>query len=79
MTTYIITFFLMILLDYGWAKYIANVSSKKPLPAAFWSVTIYLIGASLTVLVVEDHAIILPASLGTLVGTYIAVKRESTK
>lgn len=79
MMKYVLTFCLMILLDYGWAKYISNVSAKKALPASLWSVTIYLIGAVLTLLVVEDHAIIIPATLGTLTGTYVAVKRESKK
>lgn len=67
----------MILLDYGWAKYISNVSAKNAAPAAFWSVTIYLIGAVLTLFIVEDHLVIIPASLGTIAGTYIAVKRDS--
>lgn len=67
----------MILLDYGWAKYISGVSNKKAVPASLWSVAIYLIGASLTLLIVEDRWIMVPAALGTLVGTFIAVKRDS--
>lgn len=76
--TYIAAFFLMVVLDYGWAQYIANISDKKALSASIWSVIIYLVGASLVLLVVEDRAIMLPASLGTFVGTYIAVKRKET-
>lgn len=73
---YVLAFFLMVLLDYGWAKYIAGVADRKALAASIWSVIIYLVGASLVLLVVEDRAIMIPASIGTFVGTYIAVKHK---
>lgn len=76
MTKYITAFFLMVLLDYGWAKYIAGIADKKALSASIWAVVIYLVGASLVLLVVEDRAIMIPASLGTFVGTYLAVKHK---
>lgn len=71
---YIVAFFLMVVLDYGWAKYISNIADKKALLAASWAVVIYVVGAVLVLLVVEDRAILIPASLGTFIGTYVAVK-----
>jgi hypothetical protein len=73
---YLIALVFMVFLDFGWAKYIKNISDLRPFHAAVWSVIIYVIGASVVLLVVEDSFIIVPASIGTFIGTYMGVINE---
>ena len=70
---YLLVFLVVTLLDYGWGAYIKAVSQKRPYQAAVWSAGIYLIGMANTLLAVEDHWMLIPGTLGTLLGTFLAV------
>jgi hypothetical protein len=71
---YFLFFLLTLALDWSWAAYISAVSDKKVVKAVIFSAFIYLTGVITTLFTIEDHWIILPALLGTIIGTYVSVE-----
>lgn len=74
MTEWLVAFGMMASLDYVWAEYIKHTSDAAPLRAAAWSVPVYTMGAFMTLTIVHDPLLILPAAAGAFVGTYLSVK-----
>jgi hypothetical protein len=62
--------------DFVWAKYIAHTSKSNAMKASFYSALLTIIGAVVTMTYVDDHRMIIPAALGALVGTYLAIKLD---
>lgn len=62
------------LLDAVWAKYIQAAAKGNKLWAANWSLGIYMLGSVITLTYVADHWMIIPAALGSWVGTYLGTK-----
>lgn len=62
------------LLDGVWAKYIQAAAAGKKLAAANWSFLIYVFGSVITLTYVADHRAIVPAAIGSWLGTYIGTK-----
>lgn len=72
-------FVALAVLDFIWAGYVKAVSSKPPLVAALWAIPVYGVGASVTVQVVHQPWIIIPACAGCFVGTFVGVWLERRK
>lgn len=70
---WLVVFFAMSITDICWAFYIANVQSKHPLMAAVWCLFLFLGGAVGVVGYIKNRWLLIPASLGVMCGTYVAV------
>lgn len=66
-------------LDFIWAAYTAQVAAKRALPAAVWSVGIYLVGGFSAISYIEDHTALVPLALGSFFGTYVAVRHDRNR
>jgi len=76
---YALVFFVVIALDFCWAKYVTHISDGTPHRAAFWSTAIMLGSAFSTISYVADRWALIPALAGAYVGTYFAVKYRAKK
>lgn len=65
------------LLDAVWAKYIQAAAAGKKLAAANWSFLIYVFGSTITLSYVANHWLIVPAALGSWLGTYLGTKKDN--
>lgn len=62
--------------DFIWARYIQHIQGKNPLRATLYAGLVVAIGGLTTIEYVSDHRLLLPAVLGAMAGTLIAVKRS---
>jgi len=74
MIKYIVIFFALILTDIVWALYIRWSANGKALKAGLASILIYVVGAFTFGEFIKDVWILIPASLGCFVGTYVTIK-----
>jgi hypothetical protein len=79
MIKFVVIFFALFLTDIVWALYIRWSANGLALKAAIASIFIYVIGAFTFAEFIKDFWVIIPASLGCFVGTYITVKLDSEK
>ena len=73
---YLLVFTGVTIADFAWGRYIIATSNKKALPAITYAVIIYLIGAFNMITVIGDRWALIPAVLGTIVGTYWSVRNK---
>lgn len=71
---FIIIFAIDFIVSYGWAKAVKGISDNQALQAALWAGFITLSGGISTISYVLNHWLLIPAVLGSVIGTYIAVK-----
>ena len=69
----ILMFIAMFALDFVWAWYTRAVALKSRYQAAAASGAIYLIGGIATVEYVQNPWLLIPATLGGMLGTYAAM------
>ena len=69
---YIVIFFLTLFTDWLWAYYIKHTAGGNVWKATFSSGAIVVAGAYVTV---SYKALIIPAILGGMTGTYLSVKK----
>lgn len=74
MIKYIVIFLAVLLADIAWALYIRWTSSGKAIKAALCSVLVYVVSAFTFGEFVKNPEILIPASLGCFVGTYVTIK-----
>ena len=74
MLKFIFVFLLVTVVDFIWARYIANIAKNNAVKASCYAAVLTLIGSVVTITYVEDHRMIIPSALGALVGTYLAIK-----
>lgn len=74
MIKYIIIFFALFVTDIVWALYIRYSASGKAFKAAVLSILIYAIGAFTFAEFIKDTWVLIPASAGCFVGTYLTIK-----
>lgn len=70
---YITVFIAVFLLDVVWTAYIVQVSNKNALLAAIYSVFLYLSSAYALTKYMENKKMLIPATLGAFIGTYLVV------
>lgn len=61
-------------IDWAWIYYMHWAAKKRPLPAAFWSMVLVLIGALNVIEYTSHHVLILAFAVGCFMGTYSAVR-----
>lgn len=73
---YLTVFALTFALDVVWAFYNINCSKRQPIKASCAAVAIIALGQPMTIAIVNDHWMLLPAMVGAFGGTYITVRRS---
>ncbi len=63
----------MIVVDIVWTIYISSVALKKPMLAGIASSVSLVINSFVVVSFVNNYWYIVPACIGTFIGTYVAV------
>lgn len=71
---WVATFLATFALDLCWVYYIRSVEARQPLAAAHWAAFLYLTAAAATVGFVDNPWLLIPATAGAFVGTYVAVQ-----
>ena len=74
MIKYILIFIALFLTDVVWTLYIRWSAKGLALKASFASVLIYIVGAITFAEFIKDPWVMIPASLGCFVGTYLTIK-----
>ena len=74
MIKFFLVFMAVAFVDFLWGKYIIHVASGNASAAAIYGALTYLIGSLITLAYISDHRMIIPTTLGALVGTYLSVK-----
>lgn len=57
--------------------YIRRTDQGKALPASFFASFLLLIGGSVVIIYVENKLYLIPAIIGTFLGTYISIKYDT--
>lgn len=73
MLNVVLTFLLMVALDFMWAYYTMYTSSRKAFGASFSATSIMVLTGLVTVLYVNDPYLIPVVGAGAFVGTYSAI------
>ena len=73
---YLLIFTSTAIADIIWVFYIRRIGEGKALSASLFGTAIWLLGAYVVVNYVKDVKLIIPAALGSFVGTYIAVRYD---
>jgi len=68
-----LAFFLMVCVDFVWAKYTDHITQKDALRASFYATMIVIFNGLVTIGYTDDHWLLVPTVLGAFVGTYFAV------
>lgn len=71
-----LVFIAALAVDFAWTKYITASAAKLPHTAAFWSMSIILLGAFSVVSYTQNPWMLVPVALGAYASTYLAVWRE---
>jgi hypothetical protein len=66
---YFLIFIATIVVDISWTLYLIKVEERKPVQSGIWAVVIYLFGALVVMSYTTNHLLIIPAILGSFIGT----------
>lgn len=64
-------------LDFIWAEYVSWVGKKNALMASVYATLIYVVGSAITYTFIQNWTVFFPAAIGSFIGTYISVERNS--
>ncbi len=70
----ILVFFAVAIVDVFWTRYFQATAEKLPMQAGVYSSFIILFGAFTTASYIHNGILVIPATLGAFVGTYLTVK-----
>lgn len=74
MLSWLLAFVGMTVLDITFAAWAKAVSSARPIKASVIAAVLYAVAAYVTVSIVGDNWLIIPACAGAFVGTYIGTR-----
>ena len=63
-------------IDLAWTRCVRATTERLRGQAAAWAVVLYLLSTYATVSVVADHWLVLPATAGAYLGTWLAVGKH---
>jgi hypothetical protein len=66
---YVLIFIATIIVDVAWTLYLIKVEERKAVQSGFWAVVIYLFGALIVLSYSNNHLLLIPAVLGSFIGT----------
>lgn len=69
MMEYILIFIGTVIVDVAWTFYLIKVEERKAVQSGAWAVVIYLLGALIVMSYTTNHFLIIPAVLGSFIGT----------
>jgi hypothetical protein len=73
---WIVVFVLMLVTDVVWTVYIRRVGQGHALQSAVMATALLAMGGFVVVSYTENHWMLIPACLGSFVGTYFTVRWE---
>lgn len=74
MLEWILVFFAMLVVDVLNAIYIKHIEKNNAMLASFTAVVLFLAASVAVIGYVDNHWLLIPASAGAFVGTYIGIK-----
>lgn len=72
---WLLIFLLNATLDIIWARYTMAVQARQPAISGVWAALIIIVGGISVLSYVNDPILLIPASVGAFMGTWIAVGR----
>jgi hypothetical protein len=66
---YILIFIATIIVDVAWTLYLIKVEERKVIQSGVWAVVIYLVGALVVLSYSHNHYLLIPAVIGSFIGT----------
>ncbi len=60
--------------DICWTLYLIKVQERRSVAAGIYATLIYLLGALVVTIYVTDKSLIIPALIGSFLGTFVAVE-----
>lgn len=76
---FILVFLAMTIADICWTLYFIKIDERKSVAAGIWGSAIYLCGAFGVMSYTQDKTLIIPAIIGSFVGTYLTVEYKKRK
>lgn len=74
MITYLALFLALFAASVFYTNYLQALEHEKASLAAFWSVLVTVMGSVAVVEIIEERYMIIPAAIGSFVGTWLAIK-----
>jgi hypothetical protein len=66
---YVLIFIATIIVDVAWTLYLIKVEERNVIQSGVWAVVIYLLGALIVLSYSTNHLLLIPAVLGSFIGT----------
>jgi hypothetical protein len=66
---YVLIFIATIIVDVAWTLYLIKVEERKVVQSGVWAVVIYLVGALVVLSYSHNHYLLIPAVIGSFIGT----------
>jgi hypothetical protein len=76
---WIAVFLILAVADVCWTYYFIKISERKSVEAGIWGSAIYLCSAFGILSYTEDRTLVIPAVLGSFLGTYLTVEYKKHK
>lgn len=76
---YILIFIATIVVDVAWTLYLIKVEERKAIQSGIWAVVIYLLGALVVLSYSTNHLLLIPAVIGSFIGTAATVWYKKRK
>jgi len=76
---FMLVFFAMAIADVCWTYYFIKIDERKSVAAGIWGSAIYVCGAFGVLSYTHDKTFIIPAILGSFLGTYLTVEYKKKK
>lgn len=70
----LVVFILLIITDFVWTRYTQSVTAERPYSAAVYTAFIILCSGVSTISYVHDPRLLVPAVVGGMVGTVVAMR-----
>lgn len=77
--TFILVFVAMFFADVCWVWYFISIEERKSVLAGLWGAIIYLFSAFTITNYVNDKTLLIPAVIGSFLGTYVVVIYKKRK
>lgn len=71
---FLLIFIIDLIVSFAWAKSVKAISDNKPLKASLWAGFITLSGGITIIGYTINHWLLIPAVIGSSLGTYLSVK-----
>jgi hypothetical protein len=77
--SFIGVFFAIAIADVCWTYYFIKIEERKSVSAGFWGAGVYICGAFAVIHYTNDKTLIIPAILGSFIGTWATVEYKKRK